>query len=366
MAVLLFLFFVAAFVSVQAQRNNDDVFASNNDFVPQDAVTYDEMSYGVVPRLTSSQRYNPSSQAFFGIGASSSNKNIPPFENAFNPLNIKKPDLVEWGVSFAATPTAITHVIVTVRAILDDYTRSSAMNLGKDPGASSEAAAVLGLASATIIGKQMLSDIGTACESCASAQEMEAFWGLTAQQSIKMDIDGLAFIGDVTSSTGRRGIIGHTYTFNVSLSLNAFVALSNSRIISPADLATMVATAFARPALVESSFRTAAKAVQKYGYLNLNNKRKRSTARITKILASTSVLASGVASKIFGIARVPLNEESEREERNLIGVQQISTRKVVDVTPTGEVSGAITFPDHRKLKPGVQALRERKLADPIV
>ena len=355
--------------SQASATDGDDQFESNNDMMSQRDVTFDELTSAAIPRFTATQRYTPSSQAKFGVAATippgTKASTIPPFLNTFTPMQMHKTDLLKWGFKLNQAPwTVLTHVVVTAQVFLDDYTRSTAWNLGKDPGASAEASAVVGYAATNIIGQQLLTEIGTACASC-DASPIAQKWNAAASKVISELDDGLVFIGDITSSTNRRGVVGHTFTFNVSISTNAVDVISNGRFSSPLDVAGIVATAFSRPNLVQTAFRAAAGAVLKFGYLDFNSKRKRSTARITSVIKQASVMSTGIASKVYGIVRTPVNtaaaasEANDEQRRNLHVVN-------VDLLPEGD-NGAITLPlQGRNLKPGVKALREAKNADPIV
>ena len=231
----------------------------------------------------------------------------------------------------------ITHVVVTIRSFFDDYTRSTALNLGKDPGASVEAAAITGFAATRIIGTQLLTEIGTVCASCTNARRLAQWWGRAAQQSVMASADGVIFLGDLTSSTGRRAVVGHTFSYNVTVSLNAVQSLSNDRIQSAADLATIIATAFARASLVQQSMRTAAAAVAKNGYVDLNGKRQKAKSRLTRILTSASCFATGVGSETYAVLRMtntaPPATSPTATPRELVGVRTVSARRVVEVRP---------------------------------
>lgn len=241
-------------------------------------------------------------------------------------------DLATWKI----TPTAsgsIDHVVVSIRSFFDDYTRSTAMNLGKDPGASAEAAAITGFAATQIIGTQLLKEIATVCDSCTNAPSLAQWWGRAAQKSIMASSDGIIRIGDITSSKGGRAVVGHTFSYNVSVSLNAVQSLSNDRIQSAADLASIIATAFQRSILVQQSVRSAATAVAKNGYVDLNGKRQRARSRLTRILTTASCLATGVGSETYAVVHMTNSRPSSTADRQLVGLRTIATRRVVEVTP---------------------------------
>lgn len=359
LSIFLFGFFSLAALG---QQGDDDRFVSNNDATDDNMVTMDELPSATIPRLMSTQRYNARSTAIYGVGGTPANgQTMPPFETAFSPLSTSTPMLKGWGFDTAITQNALTHVALTAQILMDDYTKSTALNLGQDPGASGEVAAVVGYAMTQIVGTQLLTEVGSACETC-DASPINAMWSAAASKTIKLAPDGLVFVADVTSSIGKRGVVGHTFTFNVSLSVNAVDIISQGRITSPVDVATIVATALARSTLVQTSIRRAANAVLKNGYLDMSNRRKRSTSRFTRILAASSTIASGVATKVYAVIRKPLQANEE--------VAAMRGRALVAVGPVPE--GTILVPTlpqraaRRKLKEGVKALRDAKLADPMV
>lgn len=359
---LSFSFLSPGLSGVVGQQGDDDRFVSNNDATDDNMVTMDELPSATIPRLMSTQRYNSRSTATFGVGGTpAKGQTMPPFETAFSPLSTSTSMLKGWGFDTTSTQTAMTHVAITAQLLLDDYTKSTALNLGQDPGASGEVAAVIGYAMTQIVGTQLLTEVGSACATC-DASPVNQMWSSAASKNINLGPDGLVFVADLTSSLGKRGVVGHTFTFNVSMSVNAVDIISSGRITSPVDVATIVATALARSTLVQTSIRRAANAVLKNGYLDMSNRRKRSTARFTRILASSSTIASGVATKVYAVIRKPLQADEEVASRG---------RALVAVEPVPE--GTILVPTlpkrearRRELKAGVKALRDAKLADPMV
>jgi len=390
--------FCALFSVLAAGQTDDDRFASNNDAATPAQVTFGELMNANIPRLTSTQRFTANSQAFFGVGGQCPGT-CPPFENSFNPINTPAAQLTDWGFDTSQVTPLVTHIVITAQLFLDDYTRSTALNLGRDPGASAEAAAIVGFASSRIIATQLQTEISNVCGTC-DPSVLATLYSPAAASAIQLGSDGIIFIGDLTSTIGRKGVVGHTYTFNVSMSLNAVDVISNSRISSAQDLASILATAFGRAPLVQASFRAAAKAVLQSGYVDMSGNRKRSTARITRVIAQASTFSAGVANKIYGIVQKSAGSSSamavraaprsrsasasaalrkqqqkgkkgkaeEEEERRVLGEGNAAFAKApleVKLVPEG-IDGTIALPHAgRKLRPGVKALRERKLDDPM-
>ena len=385
------------FFALALGQTDDDRFASNNDAATADQVTFGELMNANIPRLTSTQRFTANSQAFYGVGGQCPGQ-CPPFENSFSPINTPAAQLTDWGFDTSQVTPLVTHVVVTAQLFLDDYTRSTALNLGRDPGASAEAAAIVGFASSRIIATQLQTEISNVCGLC-DPSVLATLYSPAAASAIQLGSDGIIFVGDLTSTIGRKGVVGHTYTYNVSMSLNAVDVMSNSRISSAQDLAIILATAFGRAPLVQASFRAAAKAVLQNGYVDMSGNRKRSTARITRVIAQASAFSAGLANKIYGIvqksagssamavraaprtrsasASAALRKQQqkgkkgkaeEEEERRVLGEGNAAFAKApleVKLVPEG-IDGTIALPHAgRKLRPGVKALRERKLDDPM-
>ena len=101
------------------------------------------------------------------------------------PINTDAATLSNWG--FTPTPSSALdtniHVVVPAQMFLSDTTRAKALTLGRDAGASAEAALVIGFAASQIIGTQLKSEINTICASC-DVSGLASLWSTSASKKI--------------------------------------------------------------------------------------------------------------------------------------------------------------------------------------
>ena len=176
--------------SLQSTADDDGALSSNNDFVTESDVSWDTLTNPIIPRLKSSQRMSFNSLAYFGVSAIKADAlttGLPPFEDAFNPLNIKMGDLKKWEITpTASTGTSANHIVVQVLSFFSDSSRKGALYLGKQTGSSAEVAAIISFAATMTIGQAILSEIALACgTSCDNAKGLSTWWNSAGQRNVK-------------------------------------------------------------------------------------------------------------------------------------------------------------------------------------